>query len=124
MMEAAHTGAAMMAGITLAHTTQMRKIIRRKRCDGTEKQIKRWNIGTNLPFAVNICRTLGAPLHASAIETLQVYVESSATSTAVHCIWTRATGRVVCMGRGSWRSALTRSSGQGIATIDIPRAPK
>ncbi len=30
MMEAAHTGAAMMAGITLAQTTQMRKIIRKK----------------------------------------------------------------------------------------------
>jgi alkylhydroperoxidase/carboxymuconolactone decarboxylase family protein len=30
MMEAAHTGAAMMAGVTLAHATQMRKIIRKK----------------------------------------------------------------------------------------------
>jgi len=30
MMEAVHTGAAMMAGITLAHSTQMRKIIRKK----------------------------------------------------------------------------------------------
>jgi alkylhydroperoxidase/carboxymuconolactone decarboxylase family protein len=30
MMEAAHTGAAMMAGITLAHSTQMRKIIKKK----------------------------------------------------------------------------------------------
>jgi alkylhydroperoxidase/carboxymuconolactone decarboxylase family protein len=30
MMEAAHTGAAMMAGVTLAHSTQMRKIIKKK----------------------------------------------------------------------------------------------
>jgi len=30
MMEAVHVGAAMMAGITLAHSTQMRKIIRKK----------------------------------------------------------------------------------------------
>ncbi len=30
MMEAAHVGAAMMAGVTLAHTTQMRKIIKKK----------------------------------------------------------------------------------------------
>ena len=30
MMEAVHAGAAMMAGITLAHATQMRKIIRKK----------------------------------------------------------------------------------------------
>jgi alkylhydroperoxidase/carboxymuconolactone decarboxylase family protein len=30
MMEAAHVGAAMVAGIVLAHTTQMRKIIRKK----------------------------------------------------------------------------------------------
>ena len=30
MMEAAHTGAAMMAGVTLAHATQMRKIIKKK----------------------------------------------------------------------------------------------
>lgn len=30
MMEAVHTGAAMMAGITLAHATQMRKIVRKK----------------------------------------------------------------------------------------------
>ena len=30
MMEAQHVGAAMMAGIVLAHTTQMRKIIRKK----------------------------------------------------------------------------------------------
>ena len=30
MMEAVHTGAAMMAGITLAHSTQMRKIIKMK----------------------------------------------------------------------------------------------
>ena len=30
MMEAAHTGASMMAGITLAHATQMRKIIKKK----------------------------------------------------------------------------------------------
>lgn len=30
MMEAAHTGASMMAGITLAQTTQMRKIVKKK----------------------------------------------------------------------------------------------
>jgi len=30
MMEAVQTGAAMMAGITLAHSTQMRKIIKKK----------------------------------------------------------------------------------------------
>jgi alkylhydroperoxidase/carboxymuconolactone decarboxylase family protein len=30
MMEAQHVGAAMMAGIVLAHTTQMRKIIKKK----------------------------------------------------------------------------------------------
>jgi len=30
MMEAVHTGAAMMAGITLAHSTQMRKIVKKK----------------------------------------------------------------------------------------------
>ena len=30
MMEAQHVGAAMMAGIVLAHTTQMRKIVRKK----------------------------------------------------------------------------------------------
>ncbi len=30
MMEAAHVGAAVMAGVTLAHTTQMRKIIKKK----------------------------------------------------------------------------------------------
>jgi len=30
MMEAAHVGAAMMAGVTLAHATQMRKIIKKK----------------------------------------------------------------------------------------------
>lgn len=30
MMEAAHVGAAMMAGVTMAHTTQMRKIIKKK----------------------------------------------------------------------------------------------
>lgn len=30
MMEAAHVGAAMMAGITLVHSTQMRKIIKKK----------------------------------------------------------------------------------------------
>jgi alkylhydroperoxidase/carboxymuconolactone decarboxylase family protein len=30
MMEAVHVGAAMMAGITLAHSTQMRKIIQQK----------------------------------------------------------------------------------------------
>ncbi|OHD68048.1 MAG: 4-carboxymuconolactone decarboxylase [Spirochaetes bacterium RBG_16_49_21] len=30
MMEAVHTGAAMMAGVTLAHSTQMRKIIKKK----------------------------------------------------------------------------------------------
>jgi alkylhydroperoxidase/carboxymuconolactone decarboxylase family protein len=30
MMEAVHTGAAMMAGVTLAHSTQMRNIIRKK----------------------------------------------------------------------------------------------
>jgi alkylhydroperoxidase/carboxymuconolactone decarboxylase family protein len=30
MMEAIHVGAAMMAGITLAHSTQMRKIIKKK----------------------------------------------------------------------------------------------
>jgi len=30
MMEAAHVGAAMMAGVTLAHTTQMRKIVKKK----------------------------------------------------------------------------------------------
>ncbi len=30
MMEAAHTGAAMLAGITLVHSTQMRKIIKKK----------------------------------------------------------------------------------------------
>lgn len=30
MMEAVHTGASMMAGITLAHATQMRKIIKKK----------------------------------------------------------------------------------------------
>lgn len=30
MMEATHVGAAMMAGVTLAHTTQMRKIIKKK----------------------------------------------------------------------------------------------
>lgn len=30
MMEAVHTGASMMAGITLAHSTQMRKIIKKK----------------------------------------------------------------------------------------------
>lgn len=30
MMEAAHVGASIMAGITLAHSTQMRKIIKKK----------------------------------------------------------------------------------------------
>ena len=30
MMEAVHVGAALMAGITLAHSTQMRKIIKKK----------------------------------------------------------------------------------------------
>jgi alkylhydroperoxidase/carboxymuconolactone decarboxylase family protein len=30
MMEAVHAGAAMMAGITLAHSTQMRKIVKKK----------------------------------------------------------------------------------------------
>lgn len=30
MMEAVHVGAAMMAGISLAHSTQMRKIIKKK----------------------------------------------------------------------------------------------
>jgi alkylhydroperoxidase/carboxymuconolactone decarboxylase family protein len=30
MMEAVHVGSAMMAGITLVHSTQMRKIIRKK----------------------------------------------------------------------------------------------
>ncbi len=30
MMEAVHTGAAMMAGVTLAHSTQMRKILKKK----------------------------------------------------------------------------------------------
>ncbi len=30
MMEAVHTGAAMMAGVTLAHSTQMLKIIKKK----------------------------------------------------------------------------------------------
>ncbi|HLD29731.1 MAG TPA: arsenosugar biosynthesis-associated peroxidase-like protein [bacterium] len=30
MMEAVHVGASMMAGVTLAHSTQMRKIIRKK----------------------------------------------------------------------------------------------
>ncbi len=30
MMESIHVGAAMMAGITLAHSTQMRKIIKKK----------------------------------------------------------------------------------------------
>jgi alkylhydroperoxidase/carboxymuconolactone decarboxylase family protein len=30
MMEAVHAGAAMMAGITLVHSTQMRKIIKKK----------------------------------------------------------------------------------------------
>ena len=30
MMEAVHTGAVMMAGVTLAHSTQMRKIVRKK----------------------------------------------------------------------------------------------
>lgn len=30
MMEAVHVGAAMMAGVTLAHATQMRKIIKKK----------------------------------------------------------------------------------------------
>ncbi|MDT8286648.1 MAG: arsenosugar biosynthesis-associated peroxidase-like protein [Elusimicrobiales bacterium] len=30
MMEAAHVGAAMMAGVTLAHSTQMRKILKKK----------------------------------------------------------------------------------------------
>lgn len=30
MMEAVHTGAVMMAGVTLAHSTQMRKIIKKK----------------------------------------------------------------------------------------------
>lgn len=30
MMEAIHVGASMMAGITLAHSTQMRKIIKKK----------------------------------------------------------------------------------------------
>lgn len=30
MMEAVHVGASMMAGITLAHSTQMRKIIKKK----------------------------------------------------------------------------------------------
>jgi len=30
MMEAVHVGAAMMAGVTLAHSTQMRKIIKKK----------------------------------------------------------------------------------------------
>jgi len=30
MMEAVHVGAAMMAGVTLAHSTQMRKILRKK----------------------------------------------------------------------------------------------
>jgi alkylhydroperoxidase/carboxymuconolactone decarboxylase family protein len=30
MMETAHVGAAMMAGVTLAHSTQMRKIIKKK----------------------------------------------------------------------------------------------
>ncbi|HEY5998786.1 MAG TPA: arsenosugar biosynthesis-associated peroxidase-like protein [bacterium] len=30
MMEAVHVGAAMMAGITLAHATQMRKIVKKK----------------------------------------------------------------------------------------------
>jgi alkylhydroperoxidase/carboxymuconolactone decarboxylase family protein len=30
MMEAVHVGAAMMAGITLAHATQMRRIIKKK----------------------------------------------------------------------------------------------
>ncbi len=30
MMEAVHVGAAMMAGITLAHSTQMRRIIKKK----------------------------------------------------------------------------------------------
>jgi len=30
MMEAVHVGAAMMAGITLAHSTQMRRIIKQK----------------------------------------------------------------------------------------------
>jgi alkylhydroperoxidase/carboxymuconolactone decarboxylase family protein len=30
MMEAVHVGACMMAGITLAHSTQMRKIIKKK----------------------------------------------------------------------------------------------
>ena len=31
MMEAVHTGSAIMAGITLAHSTQMRKIIKKKK---------------------------------------------------------------------------------------------
>lgn len=30
MMEAAHVGAALMAGVTLAHSTQMRKILKKK----------------------------------------------------------------------------------------------
>ncbi len=30
MMEVVHTGAAMVAGVTLAHSTQMRKIIKKK----------------------------------------------------------------------------------------------
>ena len=30
MMEAVHVGAAMLAGVTLAHSTQMRKIIKKK----------------------------------------------------------------------------------------------
>ncbi|OPY89168.1 MAG: Carboxymuconolactone decarboxylase family protein [Syntrophaceae bacterium PtaU1.Bin231] len=30
MMEAIHTGAAMVAGVTLAHATQMRKIVKKK----------------------------------------------------------------------------------------------
>ncbi len=85
-----------------------------------EKQIKTLeNIGTNLPFAVKISRTLGAPLHASAIETLQVNVGKLCNLNCRHCHLDAGPGRVECMGRAVMEKCIDAVIGSGIATIDI-----
>ncbi len=85
-----------------------------------EKQLKTLeNIGANLPFGDKISQTLGAPLHASAIETLQVNVGRLCNLNCRHCHLEAGPQRDERMGRAVMEKCVDAVTRSDIAAIDI-----
>ncbi len=85
-----------------------------------DKQLKALeNIGDNLPFAAKIIRSLGAPLRACSVETLQVNVGRLCNLNCRHCHLNAGPQRRELMDRAVMETCIDAVIRSDIATIDI-----